>query len=383
MLHRYFIYLALSLTAALSLFSAARSAVAQPELTCTSQSSGDWSRQIRWSCGRVPTSADDVVIATGHVVSLNTSSVISSLTVDGTLVFGNNNTARTMSVSGAVTINADGTLRVGTGGGAGLNATHTLNIAGNFSNNGTFNAGPTFNNRKINTVFNGTAPQTISGNAVANFFSIVINSGATVIVPNTNIPNVAAAGFVTNNGVLQQTRAVNNANVPFLTLGTDRYRGVDVDTSGSGANLGDVAVTIVGNSGPTCTTSGGSSPAYAYRCFAITPTNPGSARITLWATTGEQNSIATPDLIGYRFAAGSWQALTNNSSGTASNNYIFAAGDTPGFSSFLLGDVNSAPTAVTLQQLGVAQSVSWAWGVVVMALLLLSGIAWQKRRQHR
>ncbi len=385
MLNRSLPHLILVLIVGLFLWApgAAQPASAQPELVCTSLSSGNWNQVARWSCGRVPTSVDDVIISAGHAVTLNSSTAISSLTVNGTLVFGNNNTARTATVSGAVAINAGGTLQVGTGG-SGSDATHTLNIAGNFSNDGAFNAGPTFNNRKISTVFNGTTPQTISGNAVANFYSITINSGATVIMPNTNIPNVAAVGFVINNGVLQQTRTVNNANVSFLTLGTDRYRGVDIDTSTSGVNLGDVTVKIFGNSGPICTTSGGSSPAYVHRCFAITPTNSGSARVTLWATTGEQNGIATADLIGYRFVAGSWQALTKNSNGTASNNYIFAVGDTPGFSSFLLGDVNNAPTAVTLQQLGVTQSVGWAWGaVVVVALLLLSVLSWHKRRQHR
>jgi hypothetical protein len=150
-------------------------------------------------------------------------------------------------IQGSLTINSGATLAAGT---------QALNISGNWTKNGNFTTGVQ------TTTFNGTTPQTISGSSVTAFSTLVVNSGATVIIPETNIPTASVA--VTNNGTLQQTRTVNNANVPFLTISGDRYRGIDINTS---ANLGAVTVTVRGNSGPTCTETGGLSPAYAFRCY--------------------------------------------------------------------------------------------------------------------
>ena len=113
----------------------------------------------------------------------------------------------------------------------------------------------------------------------------------------------------------------------------------------------------------------------AHRCFDITVTTQGAAAVTLWATTGEQNGILTDDLTPYRFS-GSWSALTGVTNGTGSNNYIFAEGDTPGFSTFLLGDAGFSPTAITLSQVGVVSGMSALWVVLVGLLLLVSAGWW-------
>ncbi len=268
---------------------------------------------------------------------------------------------RPANIIGSLTINS-GTTFVANG--------QALNISGNWTNNGTFTSGTQ------TTTFNGTAPQTISGSSVTGFSTWVVNSGATVVVPDTNIPTAAVA--VTNNGTLQQTRTVNNANVQFLTISTDRYRGVDINTTGTAANLGAVTVSVRGNSGLTCPNAGGASPVYALRCFDITPTTQGAAAVTLWATTAEQNGILTSNLTAFRFSS-SWEQLTNVTNGTGSNNYVFATGDTPGFSSFLLGDSGFSPTAITLEQVGVVQGMSWLWVVLTGLLLLVSAAWWVKR----
>lgn len=265
---------------------------------------------------------------------------------------------RPTNIFGSLTINSGSTLNANG---------QALAITGNWTNNGTFTSGTQ------TTTFNGTSAQTISGSSVTAFSTWVVNSGATVIVPDSNIPTAAIA--VTNNGTLQQTRTVNNANVQFLTISTDRYRGVDIDTTGTGANLGAVTVSVRGNSGLTCPDAGGVAPVYAHRCFDITVTTQGAAAVTLWATTGEQNGILTDDLTPYRFS-GSWSALTGVTNGTGSNNYIFAEGDTPGFSTFLLGDAGFSPTAITLSQVGVVSGMSALWVVLVGLLLLVSAGWW-------
>ncbi len=266
--------------------------------------------------------------------------------------------------------NIVGSLTINTGSTLNANG-QALGISGNWTNNGTFTSGVQ------TTTFNGTAAQTISGSSVTGFSTWVVNSGATVVVPDTNIPTAAVA--VTNNGTLQQTRTVNNANVQFLTISTDRYRGVDINTTGTAANLGAVTVSVRGNSGLTCPNAGGASPVYALRCFDITPTTQGAAAVTLWATTAEQNGILTSNLTAFRFSS-SWEQLTNVTNGTGSNNYVFATGDTPGFSSFLLGDSGFSPTAITLEQVGIVQGMSWLWVVLTGLLLLISAAWWLRGR---
>ncbi|MCL4868570.1 MAG: hypothetical protein KJ063_06370 [Anaerolineae bacterium] len=248
---------------------------------------------------------------------------------------------------------------------------HAITISGDWTNDGSFSSGTQ------TTTFAGATPQTLSGSSVTGFSTLTINNGATVIIPATNIPTAAAA--VNNNGTLQQTRPVNGANVSFLTISTDRYRGVDIDTTGSAANLGDVTVSIRGNSGLTCPNTAGPSPIYAHRCFDITPTNQGAAVVTLWVTTAEHTMIPTvSELAPYRFNAGTWEQLPGIVTGSGSNNYAFAIGNTSGFSEFLVGSVFFTPTAVTLGQMGVATGNSLLW-VGAAAFLLLITAFWLRR----
>ncbi|HRQ40301.1 MAG TPA: G8 domain-containing protein [Chloroflexota bacterium] len=333
-------------------------AAADVQATCTSGGTGSWT-SITWTgCASGPQSGDDVIIASGHTVTLNTSPVtINSLTINnaGTLNMNTqNNTSRTMTVSGSVTINTGGTITLTDPPGANPN-THTLNVGGDFVNNGTFTS--TNGNDIIAVIFNGTSPQTISGSSTTGFDTLTVNSGATVIIPGTNIPVVATS--LTNNGTLQQTRPVNNASVDFLHITnsggtTVQYRGVTVNTTVSGANLGDTTVSVRRlNTGEYCTTDGGTSPNYTWRCYEITPTTSGAAQVRLYAlTASELNGIAQGNLSVYRNlpdGSGTWVELTTNrSTGSASGGYSYAEGDTPGFSHFLLGQTGNAPTAVTL-----------------------------------
>lgn len=237
-------------------------------------------------------------------------------------------------------------------------------VAGNWTNNG---AG--FSHTST-VVFNGTAEQIISGSSTTTFNNLTVNPGATVVIPATNIPTVA--GTLTNNGTLKQTQTVNNATVSFLTISTDKYRGVDIATTN---NLGEVTVAIRGNT-TNCTTNP-SSPAYVKRCFSITPTNNAAATLTLWATDGELNGIANADLALYRYVSGSWaKQLTNFSVGTGSNSYNYVTADVDGFSSFLIGHKDNTPTAVTLSGLKATSS----YGVVALLVVAAGLLALRKRK---
>lgn len=81
-----------------------------------------------------------VTIQNGHVVTLDASPALSIVNLvvgggtSGTLNFGNNGTSRTLTVTGALTVNAGGTFQNGSTATA-----HNLNLGGDLINNGTFN----------------------------------------------------------------------------------------------------------------------------------------------------------------------------------------------------------------------------------------------------
>lgn len=55
---------------------------------CSSVKSGDWDDPTTWSAGRVPAQTDDVVISTGHVITLNSTAYLKSLNLGGELQVG-------------------------------------------------------------------------------------------------------------------------------------------------------------------------------------------------------------------------------------------------------------------------------------------------------
>ena len=340
-----------------------RSANATTASTCTSAASGNWTA-ITWSgCAVGPQSGDVVVIAPGHTVNLDTSVIISDLTVNGTLTFGNDTTSRTLTVTGNVTINTGG--RIDT---SNAKAGHAINVGRDLNNNGTFD-GYQNKNRYIDITFNGVAPQLIGGNSAVAISNLTINSGARVVFPADNLPEVKGVMTVNPGGAVQQTQTVNTGTVNFLQISNDAYRGIDLTTPN---NLGSTTVVITTTAGDSCTTSGASSPPYATRCYEITPANNLTATIRLYALTDTQlNGITQANLRIHLYSAGTWQPLTTNAAtGTASGGYSYAQADTPRFSDFLLSG-STHPTAVTLSTLS-AQAPEGS-PLLLIGLALLAG----------
>jgi hypothetical protein len=102
----------------------------------TSVANGGWNTPATWSSGSVPTASDEVIIADGNTVTVDTAAVCVSLTVgqgtSGVLQF-DATTARTLTVGGDVTVSSGGTLQSAT---TGTVTTHTLSVGGNLTNNG-------------------------------------------------------------------------------------------------------------------------------------------------------------------------------------------------------------------------------------------------------
>jgi hypothetical protein len=314
------------------------------------------------------------VIGAAHSITFDSliSITISSLTINGTLTF-DNSANHVLIVSGNVTINTGGTIKISG------NATHALNIGGNWTDNGTFN-GYHNGNRYIDVTFNGSGQQTISGSSALAMRDLRVNGGSRVIFPATNLPTVNGAMTVNAGGAVQQTQTVNNGPVNFIQISTSAYRGVDLNTAN---NLGSTTVVITTTASDSCTTTGTGSPAYATRCYEITPANNLTATVRLYALTATQlNGVAQANLRVYRYAGG-WQQLTTNAlTGSATGGYSYAQADTPGFSDFLLGGL-TAPTAIKLSTFDAQSSVAtWPVPIGLVGLTMAGlGLALKRRSQ--
>lgn len=213
--------------------------------------------------------------------------------------------------------------------------------------------------------------------------SLVVEQDAALIIPNG--VTLTVEDSVINNGTIQQISTINNGRVslPLIQSSSNitRFVGTTLDTPN---NLGDVTVTVRGlNAGEYCTQTGASSPAYAERCFEITATNNNTATVQLWALNSELGPVAPGALAVYRYETGTgWSELANRVTGNDGGNMVYAVGDTPGFSHFLLGQTGANnPTAVTLTAFTVHfANHLWLIIVALIALMTLAAIAYRHKQ---
>jgi hypothetical protein len=201
--------------------------------TCTSNGTGNWSATGTWSgCGSgIPQTGDDVVIASGHTVTVDTDTAsINSVTVDGTLRFDNSGTGKSITVTGDVAVNSGGVLDVATGG---SNTTHTMTIGGNLAVNGAFNAVPA-TNRVIGVTFNKAGDQTVTGSGTITFKKVTLNKGsaANKVVASSNVTvGSGADDFDPNNGAWEQANGILTKSGGTVDIGANG--GLLVSGSGS------------------------------------------------------------------------------------------------------------------------------------------------------
>ena len=212
------------------------------------------------------------------------------------------------------------------------------------------------------------------------------NGGTLVVNPAHTF--TVDGDFVHTGGVLEETRTVgSNSTINFLRIqtsnGVDVYRGVDLDTNGSGNDLESTTVSIkaVDRTTTYCTSTGALSPVYAGRCYDISPTNNLAANVTLWALSSElPGGITNPSV--YHYQANLWTELTNITTGTTGS-YVWSRGDTTGFSPFLMGQagVGNEPTAVFLSSTTTSPNPASTIPLLATLLTLLSGaLLWLRRR---
>lgn len=171
--------------------------------TITSAATGNWSDGATWVGGSVPVSTDNVVIATGHTVTLDISPTVINLTVNSTA---------TLDLT-----------------------TYTLSISGAFTNTGTFTAG-------TGTVNYNGASQVI--NAV-NYYNLTINGSGTATIngATTVSRTMTVTSATTNNSTLTVTTALSGtgtltqgANSILNIGGTSLITGLDLNTNANTVN---------------------------------------------------------------------------------------------------------------------------------------------------
>lgn len=261
-----------------------------------------------------------------------------------------------------------------------------LQVTGNWTNRGAFSA----NGGAV--IFSGTTDQTIGGNQKTVFNNLTVNSGASVVLDV--LPD--ALGTVTNNGTLKQTLNVASQARNFVYIddggspAINKYRGVRIDTTGSAADLGSVTVAVQGNAS-ACTNDAGS-PVYAKRCFTITPTSYGAARVRLWVLDSELNGLTGAEIAPYRFAAvagktkldsvaadSSWVRLDNVATGAGSGSYNYTEGDTNALADFQFLAGKETPTAVALREFRSANAGLPAAAALLGLLALAGGLIVARR----
>ena len=140
---------------------------------------GNWSATSTWVGGIAPAAGDDVIIANGATVTIDASVNCTNLTVgqgtSGILQYNTTASARTLTVSGNMIINAGAIVRPGASGGF----ANSLTIAGNLTNNGTLTTAITTN--YINLVFNGA----VTSQTFANTGTITSNELRSLTINNT------------------------------------------------------------------------------------------------------------------------------------------------------------------------------------------------------
>ncbi len=188
-----------------------------------------------------------VTIQNGHSVVLNVSPSqnIGSLAIgsgsSGSLVFGNNNSNRSLSVSGNVTINNGGSLTtVGNGG-------NNLDVAGNLINNGTldFNTGSS----SADITFNGSDNQQLSGSGSTTDLNTVNidNAGTT----GHNIVEFVPATLTASSGFLSLTKGIFKISGSYSLSNTFFSTANPTIASDEGFWLNNPNVTVTGQNGDT------------------------------------------------------------------------------------------------------------------------------------
>ena len=190
-----------------------------PTVAIASIASGNWSDPTRWSSGTVPTAADDVTIANGTTITVDTAAVALSVTVgqgaSGILQF-DPAVARSLTVGGNVTVATGGIFQANP---AGAIATHALSLGGNLTNSGTIDFSQNTNTSQVAITFTGATNATFvnNGGATLNLKGSTAAAGVTL---NKGTSTASLLDFLPGGTVTVQGAGTNG----FLTITNGTFR---------------------------------------------------------------------------------------------------------------------------------------------------------------
>ena len=166
--------------------------------------SGNWNTNFIWSPSGAPTAGDNVIIGNNTTVTINVNNAAcNNLTVanggNATLLIGNNNASRTLTVGGNILVNPGGTF----GANINSNITHNIYLKGNLTNNGTINFNPDANSFANIHFTGGLGSKNLTGTGTNRFSRLVVNLGAT-----SDTLGFLPANFTSINGVLVLRRGI-------------------------------------------------------------------------------------------------------------------------------------------------------------------------------
>src|SRR6266404_1744940 len=171
--------------------------------------SGLWNDAATWG-GSIPTVGDNVTIASGNTVTINSSDALSVTVQSGAILQFEDTTARTLTVGQSVTINSGGTFRTLE---TGTQTGHVLSVGTNLTNNGTLDFSTNANTAGAGITFTGAANNTFSGTgATTDVRTITINKG----VSSASILDLTATNFT--------VQGVNTDVAGFLTLTNGTFK---------------------------------------------------------------------------------------------------------------------------------------------------------------
>ena len=285
----------------------------------TAAQGGLWSSPATWVGGVVPAAGNNIIIPAGMIVTVNQAISYNNLTINGTLQWGSSSFA--MNLAGNLVINSGGSFLPYTTGGTG----QTLNVAGNFQNDGYANLAIA----STALTFNGTSGSTLSGSGtyqgdgtkgfIRSLLFSSLGGGTISTSQNLVVTNTLAhsAGTLNTNGKLTLDNtaqifglALNNqvASVAVNTMSTTAYSVNPVVFGATVTQWTNITGTlntlyVSGNNVYRCSTAANIGPS------APTHTS-GIAQNLLWV--GTVGTIGTPFLGVQSHTAGTQYFLGGN-----------------------------------------------------------------------
>jgi len=218
-------------------------------------SGGNWSSGSTWVGGVVPVNGDNVSISDGSRVTIDTNSVVGSLSISGILQFEVTN-PRSITVLSQVSINSAGIFRSAQ---SGTVKNHQLIVEGSIINDGTIDFSSNSNQTGVEIVFTG------SGNAIFNcsdapLTNLKQNNG---IILNKGMSAASVLSFTPGNtfqvlsvGTSRAKGFLSIINGTFNIIGSNEFINPVFNTDGNytipatgGFWLGNQNATVIGMDG--------------------------------------------------------------------------------------------------------------------------------------